>query len=80
MSETVLERHYRDRVQSVRQLADGDGEQVARSLHDYEDLVALCAELAVSGRELLEKEPAACFRKPALLSPGFASGGGPSRN
>jgi len=66
MSETVLERHYRDRVQSVRQMALPDAEEAALTWRDFEDLVALCFELSVSGRELLQKEHRRVFTEPNL--------------
>jgi hypothetical protein len=66
MPETVLERHYRDRVQSVRHIALPKAGHVALPWRDVEDLVALCSELSVSGRELLEKEFRRVFREPNL--------------
>ncbi len=63
MPETVLEQHYRDRVQSVRQIAQRQMGQVALAPRDLEDLVALCLELSVSGRELLEKEYKRIFKE-----------------
>ena len=65
MAETVLERHYRDRVQSVRQLAAQDAGQAALGRQRLDDLVTLCAELAVSGRDLLEKEYRRLFKEPS---------------
>src|SRR5947209_6654782 len=57
MPETVRERHYRDRMQSVRQLASlPEQEKATMSWQDYEDLVGLCFELSESGRELIEQE------------------------
>src|ERR1700693_410413 len=66
MAETVLERHYRDRVQSVRQIALHDTGEVALSGRQWEDLVALCAELSAAGSELLEKEFKRLFKEPNL--------------
>jgi hypothetical protein len=64
MAETVLERHYRDRVQSVRQIALHETGQAALSRSQWEDLVALCAELSAAGGELLEKEYRRLFKEP----------------
>jgi hypothetical protein len=66
MSETVLERHYRDRVQSVRQMALPEAARAALTWRDFEDLMALCSELSVSGRELLRKEHRRVFVEPNL--------------
>src|SRR5437868_6717401 len=66
MPQTVLERHYRDRVQSVRQIAaPGEGDAMLAGW-DFEDLVALCLDLATSGQQLLEKEFQRIFKEPAL--------------
>ena len=65
MSETVLERHYRDRMQSVRQLALTEEGQML-SWRDFADLVALCLELSLSGRDLLENEHKRLFQEPNL--------------
>jgi hypothetical protein len=57
MVETVPERHYRDRVQSVQRLASlTEPERLAMSWQDHEDLVGLCLDISVSGRALIEKE------------------------
>ncbi len=67
MPETVAERHYRDRVQSVKQLAGSlDAERAALSWQDYEDLVALCIELSTSGRDLIGNEYQRIFKNPNL--------------
>ena len=66
MTETVLERHYRDRVQSVRQLAARKEGQAAPGRQELEDLVALCIDLSASGRDLLEKEYRRLFKEPKL--------------
>jgi len=65
MPETVPERHYRDRVQSVREIAF---HKAARTLSrgDFEDLVALCLELATSGKQLLVGEYKRIFKEPSL--------------
>jgi len=63
MSETVIERHYRDRVQSVRQLAAHEENRVAPIGQELEDLVTLCADLSLSGRELMEKEYRRLFKE-----------------
>src|SRR5205085_2661423 len=52
MADTVLERHYRDRVESLRQLASNDAENGGSSRLDFEELVTLCVELGSSGCEL----------------------------
>jgi hypothetical protein len=64
MSETVLERHYRDRMQSVRQIASHELGDAALSWQNFEDLAALCSELSLSGRDLLEKEYKRIFKEP----------------
>ena len=66
VAETLLERHYRDRVQSVRQLAAQEAGQPALGGQQLEDLVALCADLAVSGCDLLEKEYRRLFKEPHI--------------
>jgi hypothetical protein len=55
MPDTMLERHYRDRVQSVRQMALHQARETF-SRQDLGDLVALCTELSTSGRQLFEME------------------------
>ena len=64
MPETPLERHYRDRVQSVRQMALRDGDRAALPARDFGELALLCYELAVSGRQLLEYEYRHIFHEP----------------
>src|SRR5579883_2055485 len=64
MPETPLERHYRDRVQSVRQMALREADRAALSARDFGELVLLCYELAVSGRQLLEYEYRHIFDAP----------------
>jgi hypothetical protein len=66
MPATVLERHYKDRVQSVRQIAQLEEGRPALSGQDFEDLVALCFELSLSGREILEKEFKRIFKEPDI--------------
>src|SRR5947209_162126 len=66
MPETVLERHYRDRMESVRQMALPEVGRPSFSWRDVEDLVALCFELSLSGRDLLEKEYQRVFREANL--------------
>jgi hypothetical protein len=66
MSATVLERHYQDRVQSLRQMAQPGNGAPALSGQDFEDLAALCLELAQAGQELLETEFKRIFKKPDL--------------
>jgi len=66
MPETVIERHYRDRVESLRRIAlahDGNG---SRSWQFYEDLVNVCEQLSAAGRELLEQERKRVFKEPHL--------------
>src|SRR5579859_2346543 len=63
MPETVLERHYRDRVESVRQIARADESNGPRPWQFYADLVNLCFELSVSGRALLEQEYKRAFKE-----------------
>jgi hypothetical protein len=63
MPETVPERHYLDRVQSVRELARRlQPDPAAISWQDYEDLVGLCLELSASAQDLMEKEYRRIFR------------------
>ena len=66
MPDTMLERHFRDRVHSVRQIALHEAGLAALSWQELEDLVVLCSELSVSGRELLEKEYKRVFKEPKL--------------
>jgi hypothetical protein len=66
MPETVLERHYRDRVQSVRQIASHEAGHESLSWRNFEALVALCLELSMAGRQLLEKEYQQIFREPDI--------------
>lgn len=66
MPETVLERHYRDRMQSVRQMALREAGHAAFSARDFKDLVNLCFELSLSGRQLLEDEYGRIFHEPDL--------------
>jgi hypothetical protein len=67
VSETVLERHYRDRMQSVRQFTNlPEPDRAAMSWDDHADLVALCVELSVSVRDLMEREFSRIFKNPRL--------------
>ncbi len=66
MSDTVLERHYRDRMHSVQQIAQHQAGQATPPWRDVADLMTLCLELSVSGRELLEKEHKRLFQEPNL--------------
>jgi hypothetical protein len=66
MPETVLERHYRDRLRSVQQITLHDAGQTTLAGPDVEDLVTLCAELSASGRQLLEREFKLIFKVPDL--------------
>jgi hypothetical protein len=66
MADTILERHYRDRMQSVRQIAAREGAQAALSWRDCEDLVALCFELSAAGQQLLKAEYNRLFKEPNL--------------
>jgi hypothetical protein len=66
MPATVLERHYKDRVQSVRQIAlPGEGGP-ALTVREFKDAVALCFELSHSGQQLLELEFKRIFSEPDL--------------
>src|SRR5580704_9706561 len=66
MPETVLERHYRDRVLSVQQMAEHGAGHAALAGWDFEDLVTLCLELSTSGQQLLEREYKLIFKVPNL--------------
>ncbi len=66
MPETILERHYRDRMQSVRQIVLPEARPPALSWRDFQDLATLCADLSASGRELLEREYDSIFKEPKL--------------
>src|ERR1051325_7372537 len=67
MPETVAERHFRDRMESVKRLASAPAyERAARSWQDHEDLVGLCLELSSSARDLIEKEFHLIFKHPNL--------------
>jgi hypothetical protein len=66
MLETVLERHYRDRVHSVREIALHETAQAIRSLQGFADLVTLCTDLSKAGRDLLENEYQRIFKEPDL--------------
>ncbi len=66
MPETLLERHYRDRMQSLRQMTLPEAGHAALSARDVPDLVNLCFELSVSGRQLLEDEYRQIFHEPDL--------------
>jgi hypothetical protein len=68
MSETVLERHYRDRMQSVRQIAEHEAGHAMLARSAFHDIVALCFELSHSGRELLELEYKRIFKEPNLTA------------
>jgi hypothetical protein len=63
MPATVLEKHYQDRVQSVRQMALPENGHSAPSGQEFEDLVALCVDLCVTGRQLLQTAFKRIFRK-----------------
>jgi hypothetical protein len=55
MADTLRERHYRDRLESLDRLTRRTaGDQVLPRNED--ELVAICCELAVAGRELLDQE------------------------
>jgi hypothetical protein len=57
VAETIRERHYRDRMQSMHRLASlPEHEKAMMSWQDHEDLMALCFELAESGRDLVAQE------------------------
>jgi hypothetical protein len=67
MPETVPERHYRDRVQSVRQLVSRlESDHATLSWQDYEDLVAVCVELSASAADLMEKAYHRIFKEANL--------------
>jgi hypothetical protein len=67
MLETVLERHYLDRVQSIQQLANlPASDRATMSRQDYEDLLALCVELSASARNLIEQEYNRIFKNAHL--------------
>lgn len=67
MSDTVLERHFRDRMQSVQRLASlPETQRAGLTWRDYQDLVALYVELSASGRNLIEEEYRRCFTHPGL--------------
>jgi hypothetical protein len=66
MAETVLERHYRDRLLSVQQIAVHEGGHAALAGWEFEDLVTLCLELSTSGQQLLEREYKLIFKVPDL--------------
>jgi hypothetical protein len=63
MPDTLLERHYRDRVESLRQMIVPRPDNGTHSRHDYDDLVALCQELAAAGVALLEQEYKRAFQE-----------------
>ncbi len=56
MTETVLEQHFRDRVESVRRIACAGNGNGMHERRFYEDLAHFCIQLSVSGRELLVEE------------------------
>lgn len=64
MPETLLERHYRDRVQSVEQMLLRKSANGTRAPEDYRDLVALCLELATAGISLMNQEHKRVFQEP----------------
>src|SRR5712664_1648195 len=65
MSDTMLERHYRDRVQSVHRLVSlPEPERATLTWHDYQDLLALCVDLSASLRDLIDKEFRRVFKHP----------------
>ncbi len=74
MPMTVLEQHYRDRMQSLRQIAMRSEQQMATHEAGHlaaaeffvQDLVALCSDLSDSGRQLLEQEFKRIFKAPDL--------------
>jgi hypothetical protein len=53
-------------MQSVQQIALHQAGQASPPWRDVADLMALCLELSVSGRELLEKEHKRLFEEPDL--------------
>src|SRR4051812_19965167 len=63
MPETLLERHYLDRVESVRQMTLARSGNGTRSSHDDDDLVALCVELAAAGVALIEHDYKRVFQE-----------------
>src|SRR4051794_30409411 len=67
MPATVFEQHYRDRMQSVRQIAlHSDADQARGMGPVFFDLVALCSDLAEAGEQLLELEYKRLFQQPDL--------------
>ncbi|HYT90826.1 MAG TPA: hypothetical protein VEL76_19105 [Gemmataceae bacterium] len=62
MPETVLERHYRDRMLSVQQIAVHEAGHAVLAGRAFQDLVTLCVELSTSGQQLLEKEYKLIFK------------------
>ncbi len=73
MPATVLEQHYRDRMQSARQLTWQSLQQFAlhqaaghteRAGFVVGDLVVLCSDLAEAGQQLLEREYRHIFEEP----------------
>jgi hypothetical protein len=66
MPETVLERHYRDRLLSVERMTVHEKGHAALAGRTFEDLVVLCLELSFAGQQLRERESKQIFKKPDL--------------
>jgi hypothetical protein len=66
MPETVLERHYRDRLHSLRNMTSGEEGAVGLAEPSFQDVVSLCRELSEAGRDLLEKEWQRLFHRENL--------------
>ena len=64
MAETITERHYHDRIDSLSRLLGEPQSKMSRQA--CEDLVELCVGLSASGRELIDKEFASVFKNPGL--------------
>jgi len=64
MLETLPERHYRDRLKSLGELASlPEAARTTLTWHDFQDLAMLCFELSVAGRDLFESEFRSIFKK-----------------
>jgi hypothetical protein len=55
MPDTVLERHFRDRLLSMHRMAAHE-DHATLAGWDFDDLVTLCVELSGAGQQLLERE------------------------
>jgi hypothetical protein len=67
MPATVFEQHYRDRIQSGRQIAQRfDADHAAGSGFVSLDLATLCSELADAGQRFLELEFKRIFKEPDI--------------